>query len=106
MIKVFGSKHCPDCVNFKYNLDRNTIPYEYIDITDSMKNLKMFLRLRDNDATYEETKQKGNVGIPSIVFEDGTIDLDWENYLKKREIEVIYPDQMVGKACGLDGTGC
>ena len=105
MIKVYGSKLCPDCVNFTYDLDRNNISYEYIDITGSMKNLKEFLKLRDEAPIYENTKKNGGVGIPTIVFEDGRLDLDWEGYLAEQGIEKSGFSN-AGNACRLDGSGC
>ena len=40
MLKVYGSEMCPDCIECKYNLDRNNIEYDNIDITKSLKGLK------------------------------------------------------------------
>ena len=45
MLKVFGSPHCPDCVACKAILEKNHIPFEYIDITGSIRALKQFLAL-------------------------------------------------------------
>ena len=33
MLKVYGSEMCPDCIDCKFNLDRNNIEYENKDIT-------------------------------------------------------------------------
>ena len=53
MLKVYGSGMCPDCIEFKYNLDRNNIEYENIDITQNLKGLKELLRLRDKDKIFD-----------------------------------------------------
>ena len=45
MLKVYGTQLCPDCVECKYNLDRNNIEYVDVDINKQLKNLKEFLRL-------------------------------------------------------------
>lgn len=42
MIKIYGSKFCPNCEHAKKNFDYYNIPYEYIDINESLKNLKLF----------------------------------------------------------------
>ena len=60
-------------------LDDKGIPYEYVDITESTKNLRAFLAMRDTLPVYDEAKAEGRIGIPSFVWEDGsvTLDTDW-----------------------------
>ena len=43
-MKFYGSHLCPDCEAAQAVLDREKIPYEYVDITGSMANLKEFLK--------------------------------------------------------------
>ncbi len=105
MLKVYGSEMCPDCIECKYNLEKNGIEYENIDITKELKNLKAFLKLRDKDETFAEAKENGYIGIPALVTDDGKLTLDWESYFTKRGIEVVHPGN-AGAACGLDGKGC
>ena len=38
-----------------------------MDITASMRNLKEFLRLRDNEAVFTPRKEQGMVGVPCLV---------------------------------------
>ncbi len=52
-------------------LSNNGIVYEYIDITDSMRNLKIYLKLRDTRPEFEEIKRIGRVGIPFIMLDNG-----------------------------------
>ena len=40
MLKVYGSKNCPDCRNLKLNFLKYGIEFEEIEILDSLKNLK------------------------------------------------------------------
>ena len=54
------------------------MPYSYVDISKSMRNLKAFLKLRDSLPVFEPCKEVGAVGIPAFVLEDGTVTLDWE----------------------------
>jgi glutaredoxin-related protein len=49
MLKVYGSKNCPDCRNLKLNFIKYGIEFEKIEILDSLKNLKEFLHYRDNN---------------------------------------------------------
>lgn len=70
-IVVFGSKHWPDCEPAKEYLSENNINHVYLDITESMFNLKKFLKLRDTRKEFDEIKRLGRVGIPCIVINDG-----------------------------------
>jgi len=56
-------------------LSLNDIEFEYIDITDSMKNLKSFLKIRDNHEEFELIRNRSGVGIPALVV-DGKIILN------------------------------
>ncbi len=105
MLKVYGSGMCPDCIEFKYNLDRNNIEYENIDITQNLKGLKEFLRLRDKDETFNDAKDNGFIGIPAFITDDGNLSLDWECFFTERGIEVVHPGDE-GTACTVDGKGC
>ena len=70
-IVVFGSKHWSGCEPAKEYLFKNNIKFLYLDITESMMNLKRFLKYRDNYAEFQETKNSGKVGLPCIVINDG-----------------------------------
>ncbi|MHB1393243.1 MAG: hypothetical protein ACYCYE_09235 [Clostridia bacterium] len=52
-------------------LSNNDISFEYIDITDSMRNLKIYLKLRDIRPEFDEIKRVGRVGIPFIMIDNG-----------------------------------
>ena len=105
MLKVFGSPHCPDCVACKAILEKNHVPFEYIDITGSIRALKQFLALRDHSEAYDEAKEEGYIGIPTLVLEDGTIRFDYEEWLKEEKISKIGIVKS-GQSCNIDGTGC
>lgn len=104
MIKVYGSPLCPDCMACKASLDAYSIPYEFTDITGSMKNLKEFLALRDTKEEYKEARQDHFVGIPTIIREDGSFTFDWEGFIRECGHEPLA--KAAGQACRLDGTGC
>ena len=73
MPKVYGSMLCPDCVEAKEYFEKVNYKYEFVNITESMKNLKEFLALRDNRKEFEEVKKLGYVGIPAILTDDNKI---------------------------------
>lgn len=70
-ITVFGSQHWPSCAPMKEFLSKNDIKFVYIDITDSMLNLKTYLKLRDSRPEFDEVKKAGRVGIPFIMINNG-----------------------------------
>ena len=104
MFKVYGSPLCPDCRECKANFDANGVEYEFVDINESMRNLKEFLKLRDHLPVFDHSKEVGDVGLPAILAEDGTVFLDGEGYLAKEGLPVVYKES--GQACSLDGKGC
>lgn len=65
-------------------LSENNIEYKYINITDSMSNLKSFLKYRDADPYFDAIKKAGYVGVPTIMinngerFIEGSVDIDLE----------------------------
>ena len=81
MLKIYGSMLCPDCVACREALDKAEVPYEYFDFSEDLRNLKIFLSLRDTDGVFTEVKAEGKIGIPCILLEDGTVTLDWEGYV-------------------------
>lgn len=70
-IVVFGSKHWPGCEPAKEYLSNHNVKFLYLDITENMLNLKMFLKYRDNYKEFIEVKEAGRVGLPCIVINDG-----------------------------------
>ena len=81
MLKIYGSMMCPDCVQIKKDLDNAGVEYECKDFADSLLNLKEFLAIRDTNAIFAEVKEGGKIGIPCIVREDGSVTLDWEEFM-------------------------
>lgn len=77
MLKVYGSRLCPDCVQCCADLDRRGIAYEYHDFSDDLKVLKTFLTIRDTDPQFAEVRADGKIGIPCLVEEDGSVSLTW-----------------------------
>lgn len=81
MLKIYGSDLCPDCINCKADLDRVGVAYEYLSITEHLPYMKEFLKLRDTHAEFDSVREKGSIGIPCIVDEEGNLSLSWNQYL-------------------------
>lgn len=78
-MKIYGSMLCPDCVECKKALDKAGIAYTYLDIGESLGNLKAFLTIRDSNPLFDAFRGTRTIGIPCIVLEDGSVTLDWES---------------------------
>ena len=95
MIKVYGAEICVDCRNFKAIQKNRGFEVEYIDMTENTKNMREFLAIRDNDPIFDEVKQRGGIGIPLFVREDGqkTFDLNeamsWINQPAVEDYEIV-----------------
>ena len=72
---------CPDCVACRKDLDEAGIAYEYLDFAEDLRNLKAFLALRDQETAFEQVRAEGKIGIPCILREDGSVTLDWSEYV-------------------------
>lgn len=81
MIKIYGSMLCPDCVQCRKDLDEAGVEYEYLDFSENLKNLKEFLTIRDGNSLFDSLRQDGRIGIPCILREDGSVSLDWTEFM-------------------------
>ncbi len=72
---------CPDCVACRTALDAAGISYTYLDFSGDLKNLKEFLKLRDENPLFDSVRAAGKIGIPCILDSDGCVSLDWETLL-------------------------
>lgn len=106
MLKVYGSKNCPDCRNLKLNFLKYGIEFEEIEILDSLKNLKEFLHYRDNNKeVFERLIEIGDIGIPCIINGEDVF-TDWESYLYALGFkDLIYEDSFKA-SCSINGKGC
>ena len=85
MLKIYGSMMCPDCVECRRDLDEAGVASEYLDFADDLRNLKAFLALRDKEPAFETVRTEGKIGIPCILREDGSVTLDWAEYVGQAE---------------------
>ena len=83
MLKIYGSMLCKDCVECRADLDREGVSYEFLDFADSLLNLKEFLAIREREGVFLPVKEKGSIGIPCILREDGSVTLDWLEYVSQ-----------------------
>ena len=82
MLKIYGSMLCPDCVKCLEDLDRGGVSYEYLDFSKNLLALKEFLVIRDREEIFRPVKEDGKIGIPCIVCPDGSVTLNWEEFMK------------------------
>lgn len=75
-MKVYGSEICGDCREFKFLMAQRGFTVDYVDITESVANLRDFLQLRDHEAAFAPVRERGSIGIPAFVKEDGEVTLD------------------------------
>lgn len=101
-ITMYGTPICGDCVAMKHSLSKyNEVEINFIDITESTKNLKDFLKYRDQEAMFDDVKANGKIGIPFFVLEDGTKTFDIEEHLDFK----FEMDEVPVQACSIDGKG-
>ena len=81
MIRIYGSMLCKDCVQCRKDLDDVKISYEYLDFAEDLGALKTFLSIRDQEPVFESVREDGRIGIPCIVKDDGSVTLDWQEFL-------------------------
>ncbi len=95
MFKVYGTSICVDCRNYIAIRESRGFSDEYIDITEHVLNLKEFLKIRDTDPIFEPVKEKGGIGVPLFVNEDGKTTLDinvafsWIGQPEVKEEEIV-----------------
>ena len=71
MLTLFISKLCPDTAPAMAELAKTDLKYEVIDITESMANMKKFLKYRDFDPFFKDAIAAGRVCVPVLMKGDG-----------------------------------
>ena len=100
MTKVYVMETCPDCVEVKQRYSSNP-DFELIDIGKQARSLKEFIALRDSHPAFDKVRERGNIGIPCFILEDGSGIISLNKF-----DESFVPQYAEGTACNLDGTGC
>lgn len=74
---LFVSKLCPDTKPALKVLEEEGQDFDVKDITLSLAFMKEFLSLRDSREEFDEVKEKGQIGIPLLLSEDGSLRFDF-----------------------------
>ena len=85
MLKIYGSMLCKDCVACCADLNREGVAYEFLDFASQLSYLKEFLIIRDQNPLFAAVKEQGGIGIPCILEPDGSVTLDWAEYVGQDE---------------------
>ena len=103
MIKVYVMDSCPDCTAVKEQYSSHP-EYTLVDIGQHPLNLKEFLALRDHHPAFEKVRERGTIGIPCFVKEDGSIAISLKHY----DAGLFTASNTIeqGASCSIDGTGC
>ena len=94
-MKVYGSDICIDCRNYKAIQKSRGFEAEYVDITANTQNLREFLLFRDHEEVFAPVRERGSIGIPLFVREDGakTFEIDealsWLGQPPVEEAEIV-----------------
>ena len=104
-MKVYGAQICADCRNYKAIQKTRGFAAEYIDITEDTGKLKEFLQLRDHEPVLAPVRERGGIGIPLFVHEDGRKTLDRDEALAGIGQPPVQPEEIVEKhsSCGING---
>lgn len=106
MVKIYGSPICSGCVAIKAELDQQGIPYEFVNITESIPNLRAFLKLRDTREELRAAKEEGRVCLPTFEFPDGTITMDKQMIYDRMDLEASVPAEAEGSFCDCSTGHC
>lgn len=115
-------KSCPDCVEVKQRYS-NDEGYQLIDIGRQARDLKEFIALRDTHPAFAKVRERGTIGIPCFVMEDGRVIISLKRYdaalteispdanadasaAPDSDDSAEHPSYAPGASCSLDGSGC
>ena len=109
-VSIFGNPTCPDCRLLQATLMANPgkLDFQGNDIRQ-LPALKEFLRIRDTAPEMAKAREKGFIGIPCIVDENGVPTLDWKSFVASRGLIVVEtaPDAPAeGASCSLKDRNC
>ena len=104
-MKVYGAQICADCRNYKAIQKTRGFAAEYIDITEDTGKLKEFLQLRDHEPVLAPVRERGGIGIPLFVHEDGRNTRNMEEARAWSGQPPVQPEEIVEKhsSCGING---
>ncbi len=82
-LTLIGSHLCQDTLYALNKLKDCGAKIDFQNISASFPALKMFLNARENNEKFREVKRNGGIGIPFMIFEDGTETFSLDEALKK-----------------------
>lgn len=85
MMKFYGTMICQDCLRAREALPAAGVPFDFVDITASVGNLREFMRLRDGNVAFDEARAAGHIGIPCFLKDDGTVIVGMEQFLTDKQ---------------------
>ena len=70
-VVLYGTAECPPCAETKKRFEEEGVRYTYVDVLENLDCLAKFMNLRDaHPDVYEEIREHGYVGIPTVVVDD------------------------------------
>lgn len=108
-MKVYGADICIDCRNYKAIARKRGFSPElvsYVDITENTANLREFLAIRDNDPIFDVVKERGGIGIPLFVKEDGTKTFEMDEAFAWIGQPLVEEDEIEEKMMACSIFGC
>ena len=74
---IYGTERCGDCKRSKTFLDKENIPYTWIDIDNDEEAIKKTMKLN-----------KGKARVPTIVFDDDSILVEPSNFKLAKKLGI------------------
>ena len=105
-MKVYGADICIDCRNYKAIQKKRGFEAEYIDIVADTTNLREFLAIRDSDPIFAPVKERGGIGIPLFVNEDGGKTFEMDEAFAWIGQPPVEEDEIVEKRMACSIYGC
>ena len=84
-VLIYGIDSWSGCGAARKELDEYGIQYKYLSFSDSIMNLRKFLKYRDEEPMFDEIKAAGRVGLPLFQLEDGTLTFSLEEVIENTE---------------------
>ncbi|WP_300295834.1 glutaredoxin [uncultured Intestinimonas sp.] len=80
-VTVIGSHLCPDTLYALGQFSARKVEIDFRDLSASLPDLKVYLAVRESEPVYAAVREKGSLGIPCFVLEDGSVTLELEEVL-------------------------
>ncbi len=90
MIKLYGNIHWGGCEPVKELLLQSGIQFEYVEMTESIKNLKEYLKLRDFRDEFTSIKDNNKLGVPVLLYKD---QLYFQDEIDEKLVEKMKADK-------------